>query len=216
MAESKLGTYMPLLQQLTKYAFFLLCLFIFAPRIITLLDVTEQRMLSGGEISIGPTGIKLGEAPKMPVPQDVSRDISRISRKPPVRGVTPRLSSSGGGGGHDPIEQWSPDGAAVKGMGDISVLSMDDIYHLVHGAARQGTDYSVKVTLGAIEPSLLDDVEKVVYHLHETFKDSDREVTDRSDDFAIMFSAWGQFEIKADVYLKHSSTPIKLRRWLNF
>lgn len=210
--ESKLQTYMPLLQQLTKYAFFLLCLVIFAPKVITLFDVTEQRLLSGGEISIGPAGIKLGEAPKMPVEHGVSNQIDRISgRGGSMISQTPLSGSS-----HGPLEQWSPNRGAVKGMPDMSKLSMEDVYHLVHGSAKQSRDYTVKVTLGALEPRLLDDVEKVVYNLHETFRDPVREVTDRSTDFALVFSAWGQFEVKADVYLKGKLEPVKLRRWLNF
>jgi transcription initiation factor IIF auxiliary subunit len=87
---------------------------------------------------------------------------------------------------------------------------------LKHGAAKQGTDYTIKVTLGAHHPDLLARVEKVVYHLHENIKDNVREVTDKGTDFALTFTASGQFEMKADVYLKDRNDPIKIRRWLNF
>jgi hypothetical protein len=101
-------------------------------------------------------------------------------------------------------------------MGNVNRMATEDVYYLVHGAAKQGSDYSVKVSLGAFEPSLLDKVDRVVYYLHESFENNKREVTDRSSDFSLLFNAWGQFEIKADVYLKGRLEPVKLRRWLNF
>jgi hypothetical protein len=202
---------MPLIQQLTKYAFILLCLVIFAQQLITLMDATVDRLVSGGEVSIGPAGIKLGEAPKMPVTKVASVDSKYLAD---LEMAGSALTRSGSGGAGMSIIQSAV--APTKGMGNISKVNVEDIFYLVHGAAKQRTDYTVKVTLGALDPDLMNKVEKVIYHLHETFDINTREVTDRSTNFALEFTAWGQFEIKADVYLKEKVSPIKLRRWLNF
>jgi len=210
MDTSKLMAYMPLIQQLTRYAVFLLCLIIFGPQISAVLTAAEQRLAAGAEVSIGPAGIKLGEAPKMPVTRVASTGIGDFTG---LSGIGMGGSgATGGGSGFGAIIQ----GAPVKGMGNVSRMATEDVYYLVHGSAKEKSDYSVKVSLGAFEPSLLDKVDRVIYHLHESFENSRREVTDRYSDFSLLFNAWGQFEIKADVYLKGQSTPIKLRRWLNF
>lgn len=206
--SSKLSVYMPLVQQLSKYAFVLLCLLIFAPRIVTFLDVVEQRILAGSEVSIGPSGIKFGEAPKMPVP-----------------GLSIRFSSSentggdnGAGGsavGTDPFPQTAPfRSAPTKGMAIDA--PPEDVLHLVHGAAKKDGDYLVKVRLESMDASLMGRVKKVVYHLHSSFNPPTREVTDPTNGFELSLTAWGQFEIKADVYLSGRSDPVRLSRWLNF
>lgn len=205
--QSKLSIYMPLIQQLSKYAFFLLCLIIFASRVITLLDATEQRLLSGGEISIGPSGIKFGEAPKMP-PQTASVSkrgyfvdpLSNIgtnhdtTKRSPVQGAPTRVPTKA-------IEVGTP---------------IEESLHLVHGAAKQKSDYTVKVKLESTNPDAMRSVQKVIYHLHNSFQDPMREVTNGSNGFELSFTAWGQFEIKAYIYVKGKSQPIELRRWLNF
>lgn len=208
MDTTKVTAYLPLIQQLTKYAFLLLCLLIFAPQIITLMDATEQRLAAGGEVSIGPTGVKLGEAPKMPQSTTVAVDVGRAMNFPGMGGS--------GMGGVGAIIQEHVSGAPVKGMGDVTRMPTEDVYYLVHGASKDKADYSVKVKLDALDPAYLDKVEKVVYHLHESFNNNVRVVTDRSSGFALSFNAWGQFEVKADIYLKGRSGHIKLRRWLNF
>jgi hypothetical protein len=203
MDITKLVACIPLTQQLCKYAFWLLCLAIFAPQVSSVLRAAEERLAAGAEVSIGPAGIKLGEAPKMPT---ASADIGRMVGL----GTAPVKSGSGGSGLS--ILQGAPE----KGMMNLSSVAIEDMFYLVHGAAKQGTDYSVKVTLGALDPDLMGRVEKVVYHLHESFDINVREVTDRSSNFALEFTAWGQFEVKADAYLVDQPDPVKLRRWLNF
>jgi len=189
METSKTIAYLPFIQQVTKYAFFFLCLLIFAPRIITLLDATEARLAEGSAVSIGLDGIQLGEAPKMPVTKSVDPSVN--------------LGRLGGG-------------APVKGHGNLTVVPLEDVYHLVHGAAKDKMDYIVKVSLDALDPSYLDRVDKVVYHLHDSFENDVREVTDRSSGFSMTFGAWGQFEVKADVYVRDRREPVRLKRWLNF
>jgi len=213
----KIEKYLPWLMQLTRYAFILLCLVVFAPRIITLLDATEQRLASGGEVSIGVSGVKFGEAPKMPVPT------KSLDRYAGLSGIGNLRTGSGGVGlggtgttTTDPVIQSAPfrSGAPTKGM--LASATPEDLLHLVHGAAKQGPDYIVKVRLESTDASLMEDVQKVIYHLHSSFNPPTREVTDRSTGFELSFTAWGQFEVKADIYLKGRRSPVRIGRWLNF
>lgn len=48
----------------------------------------------------------------------------------------------------------------------------------------------------------LDEIEKVVYTLHETFPNPVRVVEDRSSKFRLETAGWGIFRIHAKVYLK--------------
>ncbi|MFD9498780.1 pYEATS domain-containing protein [Streptomyces sp. NPDC060035] len=62
----------------------------------------------------------------------------------------------------------------------------------------------------------LDRVTRVVYHLHPTFYQRDRTVTDRTANFELNTSAWGMFNLTADVHMTGQQKPLKLGRYLNF
>lgn len=62
----------------------------------------------------------------------------------------------------------------------------------------------------------LSDIEKVVYHLHPTFKKKNMESTDRQNKFSIGITVWGQFKASADIYKKGSEKPVTLERYLDF
>jgi transcription initiation factor IIF auxiliary subunit len=57
-------------------------------------------------------------------------------------------------------------------------------------------------------------IEKVVYHLHPTFKNPTRVITTNENDFLLKTNGWGEFVINAEVYLKNVSAPIKLNRYI--
>lgn len=61
----------------------------------------------------------------------------------------------------------------------------------------------------------LDKIEKVVYHLHPTFRNPDMTNSNREDNFGIGLKVWGQFGISADIY-KKDGTKITLTRYLDF
>jgi transcription initiation factor IIF auxiliary subunit len=56
----------------------------------------------------------------------------------------------------------------------------------------------------------------VIYHLHPTFRDPDREITDCSTQFALETAGWGMFNRTADVYVKGRVKPVELERYINF
>lgn len=61
----------------------------------------------------------------------------------------------------------------------------------------------------------MEKIEKVVFHLHETFKKRDITITDRDEKFGLGLTVWGEFRITADVY-KTDGTKITLDRYLDF
>lgn len=103
------------------------------------------------------------------------------------------------------------------------LLEIADSLYLVHTAEQTNAQdamgrqyYRVRVQLAAATNNILDNVERVVYHLHPTFPNPDREVSSRANNFELTLQAWGQFTLRADVYLKASPQPIPLTRYLNF
>jgi hypothetical protein len=103
------------------------------------------------------------------------------------------------------------------------LLEAANSLYLVHTAEQTSSQdnlgrpyYLVRVQLAAAASNLLDNVERVVYHLHPTFANPEREVTSRANQFELTLQAWGQFTLRADVYLKGSAQPIPLTRYLNF
>ena len=75
--------------------------------------------------------------------------------------------------------------------------------------------YRIIVSLSPYETGVLSQVEKVVYVLHKTFKNPVREITSRETNFELRTAAWGEFTIRADVYLKGQSDPLRLSRYLD-
>jgi len=59
----------------------------------------------------------------------------------------------------------------------------------------------------------MDEVEKVKYILHPTFKQPLRLAKDPNDNFSIKTNGWGTFDIKAVAYMKDGS-KIKLEHSL--
>lgn len=60
----------------------------------------------------------------------------------------------------------------------------------------------------------LDEVEKVVYTLHETFPNRFREVRDRNTGFRLKSKGWGEFQVKVEIYLMNRDEPLVKYHWL--
>jgi hypothetical protein len=58
-------------------------------------------------------------------------------------------------------------------------------------------------------------VESVTYHLHPTFHNPVHSVTDKTSKFKLSGSGWGEFNIKAEVYLADGE-KLTLNHWLKF
>jgi hypothetical protein len=95
--------------------------------------------------------------------------------------------------------------------------------YMTHEAVRDrsldkdGTEYyRLRIALEADEAALLDEVEKVTYHLHPTFKNPDRTATERSSNFEIGTAAWGDFNMTAEVFFKNNKPKLVIERYINF
>jgi transcription initiation factor IIF auxiliary subunit len=62
-------------------------------------------------------------------------------------------------------------------------------------------------------PDALDRVEKVTWHLHPTFPQPVRTLTNRAEKFLLKTAGWGTFMIRAEVTLK-TGEVLKLRHEL--
>jgi len=74
----------------------------------------------------------------------------------------------------------------------------------------------INVIVDADSENLLDKIERVIYHLHPTYRNPVRESTDRGRYFLLNTEGWGEFNIFADVYFKGYENPIRLFRYINF
>lgn len=66
--------------------------------------------------------------------------------------------------------------------------------------------HRIFVSLDASQQDLAK-VSKVIYYLHPTFKNPVREIIDRRQNFELQTNGWGNFEIKAEIYLNDNSEP---------
>lgn len=104
---------------------------------------------------------------------------------------------------------------------DFPSLYKQTVY-LVHHVGRGRVDSDgherrdVQVVLDGDSQDILNEVERVVYHLHPSFPNPDRKVTDRKSSFKLVARAWGEFNLSADVYFKGYEKPLNLSRYLNF
>ncbi len=75
--------------------------------------------------------------------------------------------------------------------------------------------YRLRIAIDADNPGILDDVEKVVYHLHPTFRDPDRTSTDRRSGFEIGTAAWGEFNMTAEIFFRSGKPRLVVERYIN-
>jgi len=101
-------------------------------------------------------------------------------------------------------------------------IQYKDVIYLVHSVTAPRIDVDeierrgIRVILDADSDDIMEKVERVVYHLHPTFPNPDREVTDGKHRFELRTRAWGEFNLSADVFCKGFKKPLTLYRYLNF
>jgi hypothetical protein len=190
--------WIPLLQSLVWPVFLGVLIYCNRSWLAGVLDAIKQRIEEGGEFGIGPQGLTMGAAPRLPdepEKEDIIDDGSGPVQWPELVAIESSIEKE---------EEEDP----VKGL------------HLVHRTGfwkmRDGRPYyRVVVSLDAKNPSALREIQRVIYYLHRTFKNPVREVTDPRKNFALKTAAWGEFTIHADVYLKgREDSPLRLSRYL--
>ena len=192
--------WIPFFQSLIWPIFITVLLFGFGGWFLELLEVVKKRIESGSEMSVGPSGFTLGEAPKLEEtedeasksPKEVIEKYAKVTKK-----ETPQQETA---------------------------LELAKYFRLVHSASYNSTlskqngrpYYTIRVKLEVDSPERLYKVSKVVYHLHPTFPNPDREVTTQDNGFGLETYGWGQFNLSADVYFEDGAQSLKLFRYLNF
>ena len=165
-----------------------------------LLEVIKKRIESGAGLSVGPGGISIGEAPKMDQPAEETA-------------AAPEM-----------FERYAEQSKKIPPEQKESALEISKLFRIVHSATPNADVskssgrpyYTILARLETDAPKLLERVEKVVYHLHPSFPDPDRETTDRAGNFPMTTYGWGQFNLSADVHFEDGSEPLKLFRYINF
>lgn len=74
--------------------------------------------------------------------------------------------------------------------------------------------YGIQVILQA-QPEVLDEVEYVTYHLHESYPNPLQTKQDRKRNFELKELAWGEYLLKADIKVKGMDEPFHLDRYIN-
>ncbi|MFZ0890277.1 MAG: pYEATS domain-containing protein [Candidatus Binataceae bacterium] len=165
-----------------------------------LLDAIRLRVEAGDPFEAGTSGVKLGEGHRI-----VAKELVGTAA------VDESVVQS---------EQY-PEGTAKDASTNLQ--SNRSRLYLIHTARRardldQGEYqyYRLRISLEGEDDSDLDAVRRVAYHLHPTFRDPTREITNRETNFQLQTAAWGQFNLTAEVYLKAAVQPLRLERYINF
>jgi len=118
-----------------------------------------------------------------------------------------------------------PPSSATGLTGAEDTRAVDDLPHpiyMTHTAVRDSSldrggqpYYRLRIAVEADEPEILDDVEKVIYHLHPTFRDPDRTATDRRSGFEIGTAGWGDFNMTAEIFFRGGGPKLVVERYIN-
>jgi len=192
--------WIPLLQSLIWPVFIGILILSFRGWFRELLEAIKKQVESGAGLSVGPGGFSLGEAPKLDQPAEEAISAPEAFERYAVMS------------GKIPPEEKEP------------ALEISKLFRVVHSATPNPDlsktagrpYYTIQARLEADSLELLERVEKVVYHLHPTFPDPERETTDRVGNFPMTTYGWGQFNLSADVHFTDNSEPLKLFRYINF
>jgi len=192
--------WIPFLQSLIWPAFFGILIYTFRDWFKEILDTIKHRIEEGGEFGVGPSGLTLGSAPLLPDDPTPEELIDDGETKPTPPDLLEREKAIERREATDPLE-------SLQLVHETSFMKVKD-----------GRDYYrifIALSHRAANPEVLSRVDRVVYFLHHTFKNTVREIRDPKTYFLLKTTAWGEFTIRADVYIKGRVDPIRLSRYLN-
>ncbi|WP_164503544.1 pYEATS domain-containing protein [Pleionea sediminis] len=190
--------WIPLMQSLIWPIFITVVIYKFRSRFDEILEAVKVRIEKGSPFNVGPGGINLGSAPQLPddpEPEEMIDDGVEVSAAPELIEKEQKIEQSID---NNPIEKLQ----LVHTSRFLKVKNGRDYYRIV-------------VSLDPYNTKALSQVEKVVYFLHKTFRNPVREVTDSKSNFELRTAAWGEFTIRAEVYVKGSHEPLRLSRYLD-
>jgi len=192
-----MSEWIPLLQSLVWPVFIAIFLLLSHKYVVGILKSVSARIERGDPFEAGPSGISFGQTgPKL----------TRLDE-----------ASEAGGAANSAMR------SASLGKAEENIPARyEKVTYLVHSvsAPRMDTDNvlrrEVTVIVDADSDDILNEIERVVYHLHPSFPNPDRESRDREHRFGLTAAAWGEFNLSADVYFKGYQKPLTLFRYLNF
>lgn len=187
----------PLMQSLVWPIFLGILIYFFKDWFRELLQTIKNRIEEGGEFNVGPTGFGMGAAPRLPdepIAEDMIDDGDEEKSAPELLAQEQKIEE----------EEKREPSKTLQLVHRTSFLK-------IKGNRNY---YRIIVSLDTWDPGVLAKVERVVYYLHRTFKNPVREVSDSSNNFTLMTAAWGEFTIRADVFLKGQKEPLRLSRYI--
>jgi hypothetical protein len=194
-----MSAWIPLFQSLVWPIFLAIFLILVRGYLVSIIKNIINRIEEGASFQAGPSGISLGQS---------EHKLTRLSEVKDREELSSTIITSAGEG---------------EGSEMISAPTIyDKVTYLVHSvsAPRIDTDNierrGISVIVDADSEDILDKIERVVYHLHPTFPNPDKETYDRKRFFALNTRAWGEFNLSADIYFKGYEKPLSLCRYLNF
>lgn len=190
--------WIPLLQTLVWPIFLAIIIINFRKSFEQLLQSVKKRIEEGSSLDVGPSGFTLGSAPQLPddpIPEEMIDDGDESESTP---------------------ELMTKKKAFVEELKTNPAQSLQLIHSSRFLKVKNERDYyRIVISLDPYNTVALSQVEKVVYFLHKTFKNPVREVTNRNTNFELRTAAWGEFTVRAEVFLKDQSEPLRLSRYLN-
>lgn len=190
--------WIPLLQSLIWPIFITILIFKYKDRFDEILESIKKRIDSGSSVDVGPGGITIGSAPQLPDDPEPEEMIDDGE----TQEVTPEL-----------IEKEK---IYEEELSKNSIEKLQLIHTTRFLRVKDDRDYyRIIVSLDPYNTEALSKVDKVVYFLHKTFRNPVREVKDRASNFELRTAAWGEFTIRAEVYLQGQSEPVRLSRYLD-
>jgi hypothetical protein len=203
--KGAMSDWIPLFQSLIWPAFLTALLFYGRTQVKTIMDQIAARIKAGASLQVGPSGLALGQTENKLTRLDETVH-APDSDAPDDRRANQRVD--------DTVADADLPGGAVAQYAKVT--------YLIHAVSGPQIDTAgverrvIHIIVGADSPEILNEVERVVYHLHPTFPDPDREVTDRHNNFELTLAAWGEFNLWADVYFRNNKKPLILFRYVNF
>lgn len=196
-----------LLVALVWPSFILLLLYLVRKSILPILEAIRTRIEAGDAFEAGTSGVKLGQSTTGYIPKGESRTVMSVD------GISEKVPLAK----KEQAENHPKEESKEKSEPEVPRV------YVVHKARRDKSldrgeyeYYSLRIFLETDEEEDLAWISYVVYHLHQSFPKPDRTIRDRDTQFELRTSAWGQFNLTADVYLKGSEKPLRLERYLNF
>ncbi|MHA1748356.1 MAG: pYEATS domain-containing protein [Promethearchaeota archaeon] len=109
---------------------------------------------------------------------------------------------------------------------NINIELLDEAcryFYLIHTGRVSYTEslkkgcyyFKLSIWIDSSYQDLYDKIDKVIYHLHSSFKNPTREIKNNKNKYLLETYATGEFNLIADVYLKGLPKPIKLSRYIN-